>query len=107
MMTRMLRLRQLMLAAAVALATGAPVLQGRAQEADLFSYRAAAPGPRFASPDAAVNEYKAALAGNDFDRLARLVGLDPVKLRSSEGVMDTFERMKKDAAVSVVVEDAA
>jgi hypothetical protein len=93
---------------AVAVAWGVvTTLPAAAQSTDLSGYKSAQPAQGFSRPEAAVDAFKAALAANDFDALARLVGLDPSKLRSSEGVMDTFERMKRDAATSVAVEAPA
>ena len=61
--------------------------------------------PLFDMPTAAVDAFKAALANNDFDGLAKLLGLDPVKLKTSEGVMDTFAKIREGAAKKLVVRD--
>jgi hypothetical protein len=61
--------------------------------------------PLFDTPTAAVDAFKAALANNDFDGLAKLLGLDPVKLRTSEGVMDTFAKIREGVAKKLVVRD--
>jgi hypothetical protein len=107
MTTLTARFHQSLLAAALMLCVAWPTAPAGAQEVDLFTYKAAEPGPRFDAPEKAVDAFKAALTGNDFDGLARLMGLDPAKLRTSEGVMDTFERMKTDAAETVTVEAPA
>jgi hypothetical protein len=39
--------------------------------------------PQFADPAAAVDAFKAALAANDLDGVARMLGLDPVKLKDA------------------------
>lgn len=66
-----------------------------------------APGdpPIFDQPAQAVDAFKAALAANDFDALAKLLGLDAAKLKASEGVEDTFAQMREGAAAQVVVDD--
>jgi hypothetical protein len=108
-MTSMLRQLMLpLLATSIALAAVAlPSGGSLAQEASLFDYKAAQPAQTFDNADRAVDAFKAALAANDFDALARLIGLDPTKLRSSEGVTDTFDKIRKSAAEKVTVEDAS
>lgn len=61
--------------------------------------------PAFDRPEQAVDAFKAALAANDFDGLAKLLGLDAAKLRASEGTMDTFNQMREAAAKRVHVDD--
>ncbi|MBS7543968.1 DUF2950 domain-containing protein [Ancylobacter oerskovii] len=65
------------------------------------------PSPGFGDPAQAVEALKAALAGNDFDGVARLLGLDAGKLRASDGVMDTFDKIRQGAAERLEVEDVA
>ena len=49
--------------------------------------------------------FKDALSANDFDKLAGILGLDAQKLRTSEGVMDTFGTIRDRAAKAVVLTD--
>ncbi len=59
---------------------------------------------QFADPEAAVTAFKAALAANDFDGLAKMLGFDPAKLKSAEGIMDRFAEIRDAAAKLVSVE---
>ena len=68
-----------------------------AAETGIEQYIGAAP-IQFADPTAAADAFKAALAANDFDGLARLLGLDPAKLKDAEGIMDRFEEIRQGAA---------
>ncbi len=45
------------------------------------------------------------MAANDFDGVAKLLGLDADKLRQADGVMDTFAQIRDAAAQKVVVVD--
>jgi hypothetical protein len=62
--------------------------------------------PVFDTPDQAVEAFKAALAADDFDKLATLLGLDPAKAKAGEGVMDTYAEIRDGAKKQVVVRDA-
>jgi len=53
--------------------------------------------PQFADPAAAVDAFKAALAANDVDGLAKLLGLDAAKLKGAEGIMDRFAEIRQGA----------
>jgi hypothetical protein len=61
--------------------------------------------PAFDNPAAAVDAFKAALKANDFDGLAKLLGLDAAKLKAEKGVKDTYQQIREGAAKQVVVED--
>jgi hypothetical protein len=61
--------------------------------------------PVFDTPEQAVDAFKAALAADDFDKLATLLGLDPKKARAGEGVMDTYAEIREGARKQVVVRD--
>jgi Protein of unknown function (DUF2950) len=61
--------------------------------------------PAFDNPAAAVDAFKAALKADDFDGLAKLLGLDAAKLKADEGVKDTYAKIREGAAKQVVVED--
>ena len=71
----------------------------------IFDYEAEEEPPLFDDPAAAIDALKAALAANDFDGVAKLLGLDAGKLRQADGVMDTFAQIRDAAAKKVVVVD--
>lgn len=77
-----------------------------AQEVQSLSdYVAKKDPPLFDDPSAAVEAFKSVLAKDDFDGLAGLLGLDAAKLRTSEGVMDTYAQIQQGAAKTVIVRD--
>ena len=78
----------------------APVL---ATESGLQRFAGEA-APAYADPTVAVDAFKSALAANDMDGLARLLGLDPLKLKSVEGISGTFDQMRAGAARLTSVE---
>jgi hypothetical protein len=61
--------------------------------------------PVFDTPEQAVDAFKAALAADDFDKLAALLGLDAAKTKAGEGVMDTYAEIRDGAKTKVVVQD--
>ncbi len=61
--------------------------------------------PSFDTPEEVIDAFKAALAADDFDKVATLLGLDPAKIRSEEGVMDSFNRIREGVAQKLVVRD--
>jgi Protein of unknown function (DUF2950) len=61
--------------------------------------------PVFDTPEQAVDAFKAALAADDFDKLAALLGLDAAKAKAGEGVMDTYAEIRDGAKKKVVVQD--
>lgn len=67
----------------------------------------ASPGdpPVFDTPEQAVEAFKAALAADDFDRLATLLGLDAVKARVGDGVMATYAEIRDGAGKQLVVRE--
>jgi hypothetical protein len=91
---------------ALAVATSAGSLgmsMARAQDsADLVAKQ---PAPSFEDPTKAIEAFKAGLAGNDFAGVATLLGLDAAKLRSSDGVTDTFAKIQEGAKERLEVED--
>lgn len=87
--------------AASALISGAVVSDAQARIEANFS--AAHPPPQFDDPAKAVDAFKSALAGNDFDALAGLLGLDAAKLRADEASTSTFEKLRQGAAEAVDV----
>jgi hypothetical protein len=87
----------------LSMASFAAPVEAASEELDSYIGSAA---PSFDSPDAAVTAFKSALAADDFDGVARLLGLDPVKLKAREGVMDTYAKIREGAAKQVVVRDS-
>jgi hypothetical protein len=61
--------------------------------------------PSFDTPEQAIDALKAALAADDFDTFAALLGLDPAKLKASEGVTDTYAQIRDGAKIKIVVQD--
>src|SRR5580765_634493 len=60
---------------------------------------AAAPG--FDSPETAVAAFKTTLASGNLDDLAKLLGLDPAKLKAYEGIGDIYKQIQEGTAKSV------
>ncbi len=83
-----------------------PIGLAQAQEAgSIIDYVAADDPPAFDDPSKAVEAFKSALAANDFDGLAKLLGLDAAKLKAAEGAMETFALIREGAARNVVMRD--
>ena len=61
--------------------------------------------PVFDTAEQAVDAFKAALAADDFDKLATLLGLDPAKAKAGEGVMDTYAEIRDGAKKQVVIHE--
>ena len=61
--------------------------------------------PLFDTPEQAIAAFKAVLAKDDFDGFAALLGLDAAKLKTSEGVMDTYADIRDGAAKSIVARE--
>ncbi|MDC9824655.1 DUF2950 family protein [Devosia sp. ZB163] len=85
--------------------TGSTDQSGPADQPGLADFAADEDPPAFDQPAQAVDAFKAALASNDFDGLAKLLGLDAAKLRTQDGAMDTFNQMRDAAAKRVHVDD--
>ena len=69
----------------------------------IFAFESEEEPPLFDDPAAAIDAFKKALAADDFDGTAKLLGLDAAKLRGAEGVMDTFAQIRDGAAKQLVV----
>lgn len=87
---------------ALALATAPANAQ---QQSTLTDFVAADDPPVFDQAAGAVDAFKAALAANDLDALAKLLGLDATKLKAAEGVNDTFAQIREGAAAQLIVDD--
>jgi hypothetical protein len=97
----------LLLGSAIAFATAfLPPQLAQAQEpGGIIDYAAAQEPPLFDDPSKAVDAFKSALAADDFDGLAKLLGLDAAKLKSGEDAMETFALIREGAARNVLVRD--
>jgi hypothetical protein len=79
-------------------------MQAQAQETDLDQYIGAEP-EAFADPAAAIEAFKSKLAANDFDGVAKLLGLDPEALSKAENIKETFESIRERAAKLFSIEE--
>ncbi|WP_027997976.1 DUF2950 family protein [Sinorhizobium arboris] len=79
--------------------------QEAGDDAPLADYAAAEDPPVFDTPELAVEAFKQTVNGGDFDKLAALLGLDPARTRSSEGVMESYADIREGVKEKVVVED--
>ncbi|MDK1388315.1 DUF2950 domain-containing protein [Sinorhizobium sp. 8-89] len=75
------------------------------QSSGIDDYAATEDPPAFDDPAKAVEAFKSRLAANDFDGLAKLLGLDAAKVKTGEGAMETFTLIREGAARNVVVRD--
>ena len=102
-------LHTLLLGSAISLAPLlAPIDAALAQTegpASIYDYAAAGEPPAFDDPANAVEAFKSALAANDFDGLARLLGLNATQLKAGEGAMETFSLIREGAARNILVRD--
>jgi hypothetical protein len=83
----------------------AVLAQEAGEDTPLADYAAAEDPPVFDTPELAVEAFKTTVTGGDFDKLAVMVGLDPAKTRSSEGVMETYADIQEGVKEKVVVEE--
>lgn len=72
----------------------------------LADYVAAEAPPSFDTPEAALDAFKKALADDDFDGVAKMLGLNPEKLRQSDGVMDTYRQIREGAEKKLTLDEA-
>jgi Protein of unknown function (DUF2950) len=79
---------------ALPIAAAAPAV---GQETSIYDYMGAK-AEEFADSAAAADALKARLASNDFDGVARLLGLDPARIAKAENIKDTFESIRQRAA---------
>ncbi|MFI0847198.1 DUF2950 domain-containing protein [Mesorhizobium sp. IMUNJ 23232] len=75
------------------------------EDPGIFALEAEEDPPLFDSAEAAIDAFKKTLVDNDFDGLAKLLGLDAAKLKAEDGIMDTFARIREGAAKKLVVTD--
>lgn len=74
-------------------------------QSDLAEFAAAGPTPSFGTPAEVLDRLKAALASNDVDGFAGLLGLKADKLRSSNEAMITYGLIREGAARQIILED--
>ncbi|MBA5777566.1 DUF2950 family protein [Stappia sp. F7233] len=82
-----------------------PVSAFAQEEEGIASFASKEEPLAFDTPEAAVDAFKKALADNDIDRLSRILGLDPAKIRANDDTMNSYEQIREGAAKLVVVED--
>ena len=87
------------------LATIGPALAQVKPPENFDDYAAAEDPPAFDDPAKAVEAFKERLAANDFDGLAKLLGLDAAKVRTGEDAMETFAEIREGVARNVRVRD--
>lgn len=83
----------------------AAAAQTAAEDPGIFALESAEDPPLFDTADAAIDAFKTALANNDFDGLAKLLGLDAARLKGMEGIADTFAQIREGAARQLTVVD--
>jgi hypothetical protein len=88
-----------------AIATLGPAIAVAQQDMSPGDYASAEDPPAFDDPAQVVEEFKAKLAANDFDGVARLLGLDAAKVRTSERAMETYEKIREGSAKRLVIEE--
>jgi hypothetical protein len=71
----------------------------------IAGFASTADPPVFDTPEAAVDAFKAALAADDFDKLASLLGLDAAKAKAGEGAMETFAEIRDGVKQQLNVRD--
>ncbi len=87
---------------ALLLMAGAAAAQ---EKPSLFDFMSETDPPSFATADEAVGAFKDALAADDFNRVAELLGLDATKLATDEGVQDTYQQIKTGTAKKLSVKN--
>ncbi|WP_378941197.1 DUF2950 domain-containing protein [Mesorhizobium sp. ANAO-SY3R2] len=105
MKTRRILRRSLAACVAAVLVLGPAVAIPAEEVPGIEAFAAATEPPVFDTAAAAINRFKALVGANDFDGLARLLGLDPQKLAADGSAKDTFQEIREGAARQVVVED--
>lgn len=85
--------------------SGLTIAQEPSEATVISGFAAETDPPLFDTPEQAIDAFKGALANDDFGRLATLLGLDPVKTKADENVMDTYAQIRDGAKRKVVVRD--
>jgi hypothetical protein len=76
---------------------------GAEDAASIGDFASADDPPVFDDPLKAVEAFKTKLAADDFEAVARLLGLDAAKLRTEQSALDTYAGLRTGAAERVVV----
>jgi hypothetical protein len=76
---------------------------GAEDAASIGDFASADDPPVFDDPLKAVEAFKTELAADDFEAVARLLGLDAAKLRTEQSALDTYAGLRTGAAERVVV----
>ncbi|MBB2683307.1 DUF2950 domain-containing protein [Rhizobium sophoriradicis] len=107
-MTKSVRNMLLGLVFALAALATDPVLMSAAEPSDttvIAGFASQSDPPVFDTPEQAVDAFKAALAADDFDKFAALLGIDAAKAKAGEGVMDTYAQIRDGTQKKIVVND--
>lgn len=93
-------------AAVLAIAASLGSIAATAQEQiDIAAFAATEKPPSFPDPAAAVDAFKTALAADDLAAVAKLIGLDPEKLKADQNATSVFEQIRDAAAKGLIVQD--
>ncbi|MGH6762672.1 MAG: DUF2950 domain-containing protein [Phyllobacterium sp.] len=92
-------------AAFIGFSTGFTVAEEPSEATIISGFASPVDPPVFDDPQKAVEAFKAALAADDFDKLAELLGLDAAKAKSGDGVMETYAEIRDGAGQQVVMRD--
>jgi len=81
--------------------------QDKQDQSDISAFASDYEPPTFRDSKAAVDAFKAALVANDFNALAKLLGLNAQKLKADENTMSTFAQIREGAAKQLVVQEGS
>ncbi len=76
-----------------------------AQKESIASFVGAEEPPAFDSVSAAADAFKAALAANDVDAVAKLLGLDADRVKADPDTMESYNQIREGAAKLIIVEE--
>ena len=85
---------------------GAVALPVLSAERSITDFASAKDPPIFASPEAAADDFKAAVIANDADKVAEILGLDAAKAKASDGAAETFAAIREGVEKSLTLRDA-
>ncbi|QRM54420.1 DUF2950 domain-containing protein [Sinorhizobium sp. BG8] len=91
--------------AGIATVPGTPFAAEPSEATVISGFASEKEPPTFDSPEKAVEAFKAALAADDFDKLAELLGLDAAKVKTDEGAMETYGEIREGVKQKLVVRD--
>jgi hypothetical protein len=104
-MTRSVRTALLSSVFAIALSVAAThsIAAEPSEAAAISTFASRSDPPVFDTAEQAVDAFKAALSSDGFDKFATLLGLDASKLKTGEGVMDTYAEIRDGAKTKVIL----